>query len=66
MNNVGTKLIVLKGEIKDSKTTLTFKLYDNRYRELYPSQQYQLEEEIGEILKFCFSNDEKYLVIKDT
>jgi len=37
INNVGTKLIVLKGEIKDSKTILSFKLYDNRYRELYPS-----------------------------
>jgi hypothetical protein len=49
-------------EIKDGKTILTFKLYDNRYRELYPSVQYQLEGEI-KIWKFYISNDEKYLVI---
>jgi hypothetical protein len=27
--------VVLKSEIKDSKTIFTFKLYDNRYRELH-------------------------------
>ena len=64
MNHEGTKLVVLQSEIKDCKTILTFKLYDNRYRELYPSKQYQLECEI-KIDTFRISNDEKYLVILD-
>jgi flavodoxin len=54
--------VALQTEIKDDNTFLTFKLYDNRYCELYPSQQYEV------IIKiYCWgfelSPDEQYLLI---
>ena len=54
---------MLQSKVIDDKTSLTFQLYDDRYRELYPSKQYQVHGKI-KLENFHLSHDEKYLIIK--